>query len=327
MASSVYSQRGKRYTFRPYQPPPVPTGSYDPALDAQLRAGQRGLGDLTDDAQLGGTRGLVDFGLGQDDINRGWARNQQDIERGLSRGQASLTQSRDRGLADLGQSRERGLADLGTSRARGGEDYGRAVAMLTRQYAQLGDRQQEQQNAAGVLRGGAALQAATKRSENEALDRQPLDTNFSRFNADNDQARGRLVADTDQARTRLGEDYTQSEQELRENAFISAARGGEDKDLGLGRLGSAFNRQSTDLNTQLLRGQREQQQFGLDVGAQKMFQASQMGYVPPQRGEPGGMPSNQFTAANGSQYRTIRRGNEILRVDAMGRILSRRRAG
>lgn len=51
--------------FKPYKPPPLPTGTYDPALDAQLGAAQRGYGDTQFDTTLANTRGAEDLGFAQ----------------------------------------------------------------------------------------------------------------------------------------------------------------------------------------------------------------------------------------------------------------------
>lgn len=48
--------------FKPYQPPD-PAGYYDPALNAQQGAANRGYGDTQDDISLAGTRAGADYGL------------------------------------------------------------------------------------------------------------------------------------------------------------------------------------------------------------------------------------------------------------------------
>lgn len=136
-------------TFKPWTPWGTPPADrYDPALDAQLAASQRGFGDLVTDATTGNARDTQDYGFGLGDVQR----------------------SQDRGQAD----------------------YNRNVGLLTRSYGQLRDRQSQQFHVAGVAGGGAALQAARKRTENMAIDRQPLDTGLQRLNEDSDIARGRL---------------------------------------------------------------------------------------------------------------------------------------
>lgn len=234
--------------FRPYKPPPVPTGSYDPALDAQLGQSQRGLGDLVQDTETAGTRDTVDYASQQGDI----------------------TQTRDRQFADID----------------------RQVGLLQRGYAQLGGRQTESVNKAGVLGGGALLQAAAKRQANETIDRQPLDTQRARVGQDANTALERLA--------------------------LEMAPPSADSPLG--------GRRFQDRGTALTRAQREGSQFGIDVNAQRLFQASQAGYVPPGRGQPGGLPTNERISGTGVHTRTQRVGNVVYVYDEHGHVVSRRRA-
>jgi hypothetical protein len=291
------------WSFTPYKPPPVPTGSYDPALDAQYGASQRGLADLGFDAERNRLRLTSDYGVNTQQIQQQSAWGQEDLMRGSNRGAFDLTQQRDRGMQDLG-----------TARTRGDEDYQRSLAALTRDYDRLGIRQTEQQAQAGALRSGAALQAARKRAENQAWDRQPIDTSYNRFTADNAQAQ-----------QRLGQDYGTAEQRRLEDLFIGTSRGNQQRDTALGQAALGYSRGNEDIGTGLLRGTREAQEFGLDIEAQKRFQAAQMNYVPPQRGEPGGIKANEFTKPDGTAYRVIIRGNERIEVDRTGKVLSRRR--
>jgi hypothetical protein len=215
---------------QPWVQPPPPTGSFDPALDAQRRAASRGLGDTVADVGTANVRDTVDYGLNRDDILR---------------------------------AQGRGLADLTTSRDRGYGDVDRQVAALHRGFQTLATRQAEQFNAAGVGAGGAALQAAAKRQANEAFDRQPLDT----------------------ARQRIGEDFARG-----------SGRLNEDTGLQLGRLALDYappdatnplgGRRFQDRTTQVTRAQREDTAFGLDTGAEKIFQATQSGWVPPEPPKP-----------------------------------------
>jgi hypothetical protein len=245
--------RQKKYAFTPYNPT-VPTGSYDPGLDSALYAAQRGLQDTTADTALGGQRALADYGLSRD----------------------SVIQGRDRTLADLAQSSGRNT-----------EDYNRSVAMLVRQYGQLGNTQRQSAISRGVVHGGSLLQAAAKRTANEAIDQQPLDI----------------------GQARQLQDYA-----------TQTGRVGQDANTQLGQLALAYQRGDTDAGTALLRAQREASQFGVDTQSQKLFQASQAGYVAPPR------PSNEFTSASGTPYRVIKQGNQRFYVDQYGRRLSQRPA-
>lgn len=264
---------GFRRAFDPYSPI-VPAGTYDPALDSQLGAAQRGYGNFQEDAATQTSRALTDFTLGQSDINQGYDRN----------------------LADLNQSRDRGLQDIGTSRTRGGEDYNRNIQLLQRSYQQLAGRQQEQQNAAGVLKGGAVLQAAAKRKANEALDRQPMDTNFARF----------------------GQDLAQQESRLNQDYGTQFGRLGEDKTAALNRLALGATRGQEDLGTQVKRAGVELGQYGLDIGQQKLYQSMQTGYVPPTKAR------NEFSGPQGP-YRVVQEGDYNVRYDPSGRVISKTR--
>jgi hypothetical protein len=206
------------------QPPP-PTGSFDPALDAQRRAAGRGLRDTITDTNTANLRDTVDYGLGRDEIAR----------------------SQTRGLEDLTTGRDQRLGDVD-----------RGLAVLHRGYQTLASQQRQEFQAHGLGYGGAALQAAAKRQANEAFDQQPLDV----------------------ARTRIGEDFARQ-----------SGRLGEDTSLAYGKLAldlappDASNplggRRFQDRTTALTRARREDTSFGLDTAAEKMFQATQSGWVPP----------------------------------------------
>jgi hypothetical protein len=184
------------------QPPP-PTGSFDPALDAQRRAASRGLRDTVTDIGTANTRDTVDYGLGRDSI--------------------MLAQTR------------------------GNADLDRQMAVLQRGYQTLASQQRQQFQAHGLAYGGASLQAAAKRQANEAFDQQPLDV----------------------ARARLGEDTGLQLGKL----ALDLAPPDASNPLG--------GRRFQDRTTQLTRAKREDASFGLDIGAEKVFQATQSGWVPP----------------------------------------------
>lgn len=234
MASWRRPQRPRRFPgFRPYQPPPPPAGSFDPALTAQREAATRGLRDVRQDTELAGARAGQDFAFGIESVDR--------------------------------------------SLGRGNEDLDHRTMLLKRSYDQLAARQRDQAAAQGVLRGGAVLQSAAKRAENQAI--------------------GQGEIDVDRARLR------------------------DDRDVAAGRLGVEFDRGVTDRTTGLARAEREDTAFGLDVGAQKMFQAGQVGYVPPVRGEAGGIPRHEFVTPGGRPYREVARGGLVYKVGPDGRII------
>jgi hypothetical protein len=141
--------KAKGRAFTPFrQPTSPPGGTYDPSLDSQEGAADRGLADL-----------LADVGLGNQ-------RDENDFQLALQR---------------LQRRRDEGLADILRARTQSKEDYGRQVSELDRGYSRLATRQAEQARATGQARGGALVQAMRKRGENYAFDRQPLDTAQRRF--------------------------------------------------------------------------------------------------------------------------------------------------
>jgi hypothetical protein len=121
---------------------------------------------------------------------------------------------------------------------------------LQRSFNVLAGRQQEGANQSGLVGGGALLQAAAKRKVNQGVQQQGLDMGLRRGTEDLATQYGRLDQDTSR---------------------------------GIGQLGVGYNRQVTDSGTALSRAERENTAFGLDVNAQRYFQAAQSGWEPPKR--------------------------------------------
>jgi hypothetical protein len=134
------------HAFTPYSPPPIPSGYYDPSLDAQRDAASRGLLNTEQDIGLAGRRAGEDYGLDPNDPTYGYS-----------------------AVGTIDRNYGRDTADLATARSNEGVDYGRNVEKLTRSYQQLGRQQGEQARKYGVTSGGIALLSAAKRAENEAL--------------------------------------------------------------------------------------------------------------------------------------------------------------
>lgn len=264
------------YGFQPYTPPPIPSGYYDPALDAQRQAASRGLLNTEQDVGLAGRRAQEDLGYETGQINTGYQRGIQDTEFQRSYANADFTQQHDWNQ----------------------QDYDRSVGLLTRQYGQQGRQQGEQARKYGVTSGGIALLSAAKRAENQAIDRGAIDTGYQR-------AQSTLTTAHD--RTLQGLDTTQS-------------RMGDDRTTQLGRSTTLYDRGVADRGTALGRARGEDTFYGLDVDAQKQYQAQQAGYDAPTA------PSNEFQRPDGTTVRIVIRNGERLEVDPQGRILSRRAA-
>jgi hypothetical protein len=131
--------------------------------------------------------------------------------------QVALEQGQEQGrqtLEDIGTKRTRGESDytLGvgeTNREIGERDEGRqrALAQLQQSYARLGGQQEEQANSAGVLRGGALLQAAAARAANQGKANEGVNREADTAIA----ALRRHLGDLALTHQREGEDLTQGE--------------------------------------------------------------------------------------------------------------------
>jgi hypothetical protein len=288
-ASTIRAGNSPFSPFTPYQPPPTPSGYYDPGLDAQQRAAERGYLDTQQDLSLAASRSAEDYGIGRAAVQQGYDRGSFDLTRGYERGSFDLTRGRDRGQADIA-----------TQRGYEGEDYTRNVGLLTRNFQQLGRQQAEGARKYGVTSGGIALLSAAKRAENQGIEQQGLDI-----------AHNRATAGFNTAGTRLNEDYTTSSGRLGEDYTTGTTRLGQDRDTQFGQLDLGYGRGVTDRATALERAGRENTLYGLDIAGQKAYQAQQAGYSAP---------------APGPRTRTQTVGGYVYTYDQTGRIISKKRA-
>lgn len=119
----------------------------------------------------------------------------------------------------LGTDLQLGQEQIAQGAVRTGQDIDRQQSVLNRAYSQQGNRQRQQINAAGVGAGGASLQAAAKRAQNQAFDEVPLST-----------ATTRAGEDAIEATKRLGLGYERQTQDI----GIDLARAGrEDTQFGV----------------------------------------------------------------------------------------------
>lgn len=281
-----------RRSESPLGPPP---GTYDPQLDASLRASQRGLEDFLFDTRRAGQRSLADYRIGRQEAAIGRTRGRRDLSNAVADaaqdyrvGKADIGSEYGRSLADLLLNRDRSLADIGQTRSRSQEDYGEAVAGLQRRYGILGSQQNQAARAAGLSASSYAAQAAAKRAANQAVERKPLDTSLARTLQDLDLSEGRLKEDVGTAQTRLGEN--------RDRAMLgldtAAGRSGRDlaaqtrrleqdytRLLGSpgkpneGRLYTDYYRGVEDRAESERRARREASKFGQDIAGSQYYQA------------------------------------------------------
>ena len=230
----------------PGVPSAPPFGSYDPAIDAERRAGRRGLGDIKQDIRLEQRWEGEDLETKLADLQLRQLREQQDAYGGLARysGQAGLKQ-----------------ADLDLDAQRGREDFARQLDNLTRRFVQQGDQQRQVANAQGVFYGGTQAASAAKRAENFAVARQPIDVGRQRLEEDYQRSgadlyrRGHeLYADTQTELGRLGEDVE------------------HDRALAL----QAQRRSQREAKIRKQRAIREQKFADVDLTSQAVYQAGQL---------------------------------------------------
>jgi hypothetical protein len=223
-----------------------PPGTYDPQLDAQLRASERGLRDFIFDTRRSGTRDTIDYGLKREDAAIARTRGRRDLATALGqtvedyrtargdigteydRSLFDVTRNRDRGMEDIGTARGQTQEDFDRGRGRLTEDHSRALDVLNRNYRIQASGQNQAGRVAGVMRGGYAAQAEAKRAANKAFEQQPIDQGLARGVEDQDRSLGRALSQLDTSEGRLGQDF----------------------DLSTGRLGENRDRSMLGLNTQ-----------------------------------------------------------------------------
>lgn len=153
--------------------PPPPVGTYDPGIDYNASAAQRGYGQTANDAQTAFEQGQQDYGLG---------------------------------LGDLTTGRDRNLADLGTGHDRATQDYFQAYKDTAHNYGILGHQQAQAAAHQGVQSAGLLAQSAAARAGNMRREEDVLDTNYRRGSEDFNTGVGRVNQDF--TRGKLGLDLT-----------------------------------------------------------------------------------------------------------------------
>jgi hypothetical protein len=206
--------------------PPAGTGSagglsippfltYDPAIEAQRRAAERGLEDteaqIKTEGHFAGTK--------------------------LHEAMRNLRRTTHYKRTDIGTSFQRGSQKLGYEEAdtrkkaqRTGEDFQTRLNDIARQFGELGHRQGEASNAAGVLDAGTGAASAAARNRNQGFAEAPIHT-----------AQGRLGEDLMTALSRIG---------------VSRGQLAEDRGRSLGRL-----KQDTTVSRRAARREYGQQAF------------------------------------------------------------------
>lgn len=225
----------------PYTSPPA--FSFDPAIEAERRAAQRGLMDVAQDIKIATRRADEDKRQELHDLN---------VTR--KRGAHDIRLRRSRGLEDI--SRER--ADVEREQARGEQDFSLRLDNLVRRYATQARSQSQDANAQGVLDESTQAASAAAREANFAYERLPLDI-----------ALGRMREDAGLAREELGIEQSRLQQDTRTD--LHRLRRDYRHDTRLTEQDA--RRQLKDLYLRLQRAIREQRIGDVDLIMQEIFAA------------------------------------------------------
>jgi hypothetical protein len=171
LATAPVGQAATPFTPRPAVLGAPPVGTYDPIIDYNAGAAQRGFNNTSNDAQTTFEQGKENYGIGLGDITRG---------------------------------RDRSLFDLGTSETRLNQDYGFQTSELGRNYGILGRQQAEGAAQRGVTSAGLLGKSAAVRSENQGREQGQLDLGHNRGLEDIGTQRTRVGEDF--TRDKLGLD-------------------------------------------------------------------------------------------------------------------------
>src|SRR6187397_14003 len=149
-AAGQPSPKPQPVTAGGYTQPPALT--YDPGIEAERRAAERGLEDLETDVRAKRHFAKTDLAQALRDIRTSTSRSRGDINRSASRGTQKIGEEE---------------SDVQLKATRANQDFDSQLANIGRQFADLGRRQRESANAAGVLDSGteAASQAARGRNQ------------------------------------------------------------------------------------------------------------------------------------------------------------------
>jgi hypothetical protein len=222
-----------------------PFMSFDPALEAEQRALERGLENLLEDT----------------------ARERHYATQDARQTRRDLRQDKRRGVKDIRRERRRGVEDIGVRRAdvqrdatRGREDFGSRLSNLIVNFQQKGSQQYQAANAQGSLDASTMQASDAARAGGFARARAPIDTGLARLNENEQTAlgqlatsEGRLLQDTGQAQHRLRQD-------VRHDVRLT------DQQL---------KRQLRDIHTRRQRAREEEAIGQVDLTQQEIYQARQ----------------------------------------------------
>ena len=274
-------------SFQPYDTPPM--GTFDPGLEAERRASQRGLADLIEDTTRANWRAERDFGTERRIDRRQLRRDRGDLRHSYRTERRDTRIDRRQGLQDIGLRRSderlslsRALGDLAVARTRGDENYNRELSNLQRQFRAAAQEDTERANRAGVLEAGTMGASDAVRAANEAYERGDIDLERRRDVQDLNLREGRERQDSRRSHRRLNlsagrlrGSAARALSELARQRSVNSRRLGQDFRLDRRLDRREYRRDLNDRNEQVSRARREQAAYEQDVTQQEFFQANQ----------------------------------------------------
>lgn len=186
-----------------------PFMSYDPSINAEIRANQRGIEDINQDFQTQKKIDRQDYRQTSKDIRRGFNRGRTDLKFGAKQARRGFSEKR---------------SDIRQTAQRGREDFRLQLGETFRKYGIVASNQAQQSNARGVGEGGSLAAGAAIRSENQARDVGKLELARSRQQEDIATALQRLGKD----QREFGTEYGRTRERLRQDTARSKKLAGRD---------------------------------------------------------------------------------------------------
>jgi hypothetical protein len=236
-------------------------------LDAcpKRRASERGFEDIQADVQTARHFARRDLAQALRNIRTDTSRSRGKLNRDFSRSQGDIQRGAERGERKIGEEE----SDVRLDAGRANQDFDTQLANIGRQFAQLGQRQGESANAAGVLGGGTQAAAQVARSRNRTVAESPVHTARQRVGEDLATALRGLGT----AREDLGEDRDRELGELSEDRVRGLGQLHDDRDRTRRLSRRETKRKMFDLKRELERARREKEFSIVDLNQQAIYEA------------------------------------------------------
>lgn len=183
-----------------------PFMSYDPSIDAEMRANQRGIEDINQDFRTQRKINRQDYRQTRKDIRQTFQRGRTDLRFGAKQARRGFSEK---------------TADIRKSGQRGREDFRLKLGDTLRKYGIEASRTAQSANARGVGEGGTLAASAAIRAENQARDVGRLELARERQQEDIATALQRVNKDRGEFQTKYGRERKRLRQDTRRDKFLA----------------------------------------------------------------------------------------------------------